>query len=95
MKKAEDDFLQSTTEIHNAINKGNAQQHKSDFLGQDLLLPKICAGEQIPANTGPNCASKQSCSAASPTKTVEKATADPSGIFFFFHTFAVFCGSGL
>ena len=84
MKKAEDDLLQSTTEIHRTNNKGDAQQHKSNFIGQNFLLPKTCSDEPIPANTWTNCASMQLCSATSPDKTMEKTTAIDSGICFLF-----------
>ena len=84
MKKAEDNLLQSTTEIRHTNNKGNAQQLKSNFMGLNLLLPEICADESIPANTGLNCASEQPCSPTSPTKPMEKTTAVASGICFLF-----------
>ena len=84
MKKAEDDLLQSTTEIHHTNNKGNAQQHKSNFIGQHLLLPKTCSDQPVPANTRANCASIQLCSATSSDKTMEETTAVASGIGFLF-----------
>ena len=88
MKKAEDDFLQSTTEIHQTNNKGNAQHHKANFIGQDLPLPKTCSDEPIPSNTETNCDSMQLCSATSPDKTMEKTTAIASGIWFLFKRYS-------
>ena len=90
MKKAEDDLLQSTTEIHHTNNKGNALQHKSNFIGQHLLLPKPCSDQTIPTNTGTNCASIQLCSATSPDKTMEKTTTVASGICFLFTRYSDF-----
>ena len=82
MKKAEDDLLQATTQIHHTNNQGNAHQRKSNFIEQDLLFGETCSGEPIPVNTGTNCGSMQLCSATSPDKTMEKTTTVASGICF-------------